>query len=118
VKNILVVDDDEMIRDLFILLLEIEGYHVEMAVNGDEALKKVAKSSWDLMVLDLSMPVMDGITLLQELKNSQIQSPKIIVLSGLADDQKRQSLKDLGAADVLQKPVDLTVFVERIKALI
>jgi len=66
--RILVVDDEENIRILFKEELEEEGYQIELASNGLEAIDKVKKSTFDLIVLDIKMPGMDGIQTLNEIK--------------------------------------------------
>jgi CheY-like chemotaxis protein len=68
-KTILVVDDEENIRLLFKEELEEEGYEVDTASNGLEALEKVKAASYDIIVLDIKMPVMDGIQALNAIKN-------------------------------------------------
>ena len=67
--KILVVDDEENIRFLFKEELEEEGYSVEVASNGYEAIEKAKKSKFDVIVMDIKMPGMDGIQALNEIKN-------------------------------------------------
>jgi len=67
-KKILIVDDEENIRILFKEELEEEGYEIDVASNGYEALEKIKKSPFDLVVLDIKMPGMDGIQTLNEIK--------------------------------------------------
>ena len=67
--KILVVDDEENIRFLFKEELEVEGYSVEIAANGHEAIKKAKMTKYDVIVMDIKMPGMDGIQALNEIKN-------------------------------------------------
>jgi len=76
--RILVVDDEEHIRMLFKEELEEEGYTVELASNGLEALEKVKSDTFDLIVLDIKMPGMDGITALNEVKKLRRDQPVIL----------------------------------------
>jgi len=76
--KILVVDDEENIRILFKEELEDEGYTVDVAANGEEAIAKVKKNHFDLIVLDIKMPGMDGITALNEIKNMNKNQPVIL----------------------------------------
>jgi CheY-like chemotaxis protein len=69
-KRILIVDDEENIRMLFKEELEEEGYEVDIAANGLEALEKLKGSAFDLVLLDIKMPGMDGIQALNAIKNS------------------------------------------------
>jgi CheY-like chemotaxis protein len=77
-KKILVVDDEENIRFLFKEELEEEGYQVEMASNGFEAIDKVKTSKFDVVVMDIKMPGMDGIQALNEIKNMVKDQPVIL----------------------------------------
>jgi two-component system, response regulator, stage 0 sporulation protein F len=76
--RILVVDDEENIRLLFREELEEEGYEVAVAVNGYDALEKLKESRFDLVVMDIKMPGMDGIQTLNEIKNANKDQPVIL----------------------------------------
>ena len=77
-RKILVVDDEENIRLFFKEELEEEGYEVDIASNGYDALEKVKTASFDVIVLDIKMPVMDGIQALNEIKNMNKDQPVIL----------------------------------------
>ena len=76
--RILLVDDEENIRFLFREELEEEGYQIELASNGFEAIEKVKSSKFDLVVMDIKMPGMDGIQALNEIKNLYKDLPVIL----------------------------------------
>jgi len=76
--KILVVDDEENIRFLFKEELEEEGYQVEVASNGFEAIDKVKGTRFDVIVMDIKMPGMDGIQALNEIKNMIKEQPVIL----------------------------------------
>ena len=76
--TILVVDDEEHIRLLFKEELEDEGYTVELASNGVEALEKLKRSNYDVIVLDIKMPGMDGIQTLGEIKKINKDQPVVL----------------------------------------
>jgi two-component system, response regulator, stage 0 sporulation protein F len=76
--RILIVDDEENIRFLFREELEEEGYQIELAANGFEAIEKVKSSKFDLVVMDIKMPGMDGIRALNEIKNLYKDLPVIL----------------------------------------
>ena len=92
-KCVLVVDDDETIRQAIGDILEMVGYHVEMATDGRDALGKVRTSRPDAIVLDLMMPVMDGFEFLSILReNSQLASIPVVVVTAkdlTAEDRER-----------------------------
>lgn len=76
--KLLVVDDEENIRLLFKEELEEEGYQVDVASNGQEAVDKVGSSHYDAVVMDIKMPVMDGIQALNEIKKLKKDQPVIL----------------------------------------
>ncbi len=76
--KLLVVDDEENIRILFKEELEDEGYEVDMAANGYEALEKFKNGTYDLIILDIKMPGMDGIQVLNEIKNMNKDQPVVL----------------------------------------
>ncbi|HEY3275189.1 MAG TPA: response regulator [Syntrophorhabdaceae bacterium] len=76
--RLMVVDDEENIRILFKEELEDEGYEVELASNGYEAIEKFKAGTFDLIILDIKMPGMDGIQVLSEIKNSNKDQPVVL----------------------------------------
>jgi two-component system response regulator AtoC len=97
-KRILVVDDEENMRHMLAVLLEKEGYEVESAANGTEGLDLALESFYDIILCDLKMPVMDGMTFLRNFQDSG-QESTIIVMSAYGTlDTAIDALK-LGAYD-------------------
>ncbi|OGG51323.1 MAG: hypothetical protein A3F84_02980 [Candidatus Handelsmanbacteria bacterium RIFCSPLOWO2_12_FULL_64_10] len=104
--HILIVDDESRIRLMLRTALESEGYGVEEAANGQEALEAVRRQVPDLMILDLSMPALDGIGVLQQLKSApRHQKPRVIVLTAYGSILAAVKATRLGALDFLEKPV-------------
>ena len=101
--KILVVDDDPSIRELLRELLFEEGYKVKMAQNGKEALQRIRKESFDLVLTDLSMPQMDGVQLLKELGKTA-PDMRVIVMTARNDLETVVKMKNLGAHDYIPKP--------------
>ena len=102
-KRVLLVDDEEVILKVLTALLENNGYHVESASNGEEALEKVAAGFFDHIITDIDMPVMDGLTFLKELKLRDVEAI-ITMISGHSElDYVSQAFK-LGATDFIAKP--------------
>lgn len=114
-KTILVVDDDQYIRDLYVEILEEDGYTVETAEDGTDALEKIKKTDYDLVLLDIMMPRMDGIEMLRNLKEAK-KTAKVVLLTNLAHDPVMNEGKELGALDYIIK-ADMTPdqLVEKLK---
>lgn len=114
-KKILVVDDDEKIRSVLIRFLSNLGYRVDSAADGDSALAQLQKDRPDALLLDLVMPGIGGLEVLEKATKLYPDLP-IIILSGRADeDLARQTLQG-GAYDFFLKPFDLQVVEERLSA--
>ncbi len=115
--TILVVDDDRAIRESLDRALEIEGYRVVMASDGAQALDLVASEQPDLVVLDLMMPNVDGLTVCRRLRARRDRTP-ILMLTARTETSDRVSGLDAGADDYLPKPFDLDELLARIRALL
>ena len=113
--KILIVDDEKMIRDVIKEYCLNNNFSVDEADNGKVALNKLLNNSYDLMVLDIMMPEMDGFTMLQELpKEKHIPT---IVLSARGEEYDKLSGFDLGIDDYLTKPFSPNELIARIKAI-
>ncbi|MBI2191493.1 MAG: EAL domain-containing protein [Planctomycetes bacterium] len=114
--SLLVVDDQEMNRDLLGRRLERNGYTVALAEDGQQALDRIAQGSFDLVLLDIMMPGIDGFEVLRRIRESHspIRLPVIMVT---ARDESEDVVKALqgGANDYVTKPVDLLVALARIE---
>ena len=112
-KKILIVEDVLYNRNLLENMIEILGYHkFESAINGKEALDMVKKSCernepYDIILLDLRMPIMDGFTFIKELKKHKIKLPEIIVITASIVDDDKLQCKKLGVKYFINKPIDL-----------
>ena len=102
--SILVVDDEAAIRDSLHMILEYEGYRVEEAANGSQALSKVAERAPDAIVLDIKMPEMDGLEFLKALRERGYEMP-VLMISGHADVATAVEATRRGAFDFFEKPL-------------
>jgi CheY-like chemotaxis protein len=114
-KKILIVDDEESIRFLYKEELEEEGYTVECAKNGEEALEKLILFKPDLISLDIKMPVMDGIEALKRIREKERHLP-IILCS--AYGEYKQDLTTWASDAYVVKCADLTQFKSTIRKLL
>jgi DNA-binding response OmpR family regulator len=104
--SILVTDDESNIRKMVRTALECDGYNVMEAANGRQAIEVLKHSSPELMVLDLNMPELDGMQVLEELKVlANVHRPRVIVLTAYGSIPAAVKATRLGAADFLEKPL-------------
>ncbi|MBI4256966.1 response regulator [Candidatus Uhrbacteria bacterium] len=101
-KTILIIEDERVLAQALQMKLSKEGFTVEIANNGEEALKILAAKSIDFIVLDLLMPVMDGFTFLEQLQEKKLHIP-LMVLSNLGQPSDQERLKQLGGEDFFSK---------------
>ncbi|NBW40922.1 DNA-binding response regulator [bacterium] len=112
-----VIEDDESVRRSLQLNLELEGYGVVLASDGEEGISLVEKHSPDLLILDVMMPKKDGLQTCKELRNKGISTPLILLTARSAEVDKVLGL-ELGADDYLAKPFGMRELVARVKALL
>ncbi len=116
-KTILVVDDEKNLRMSLSFMLQKEGYEVENAANGREALEHLRARSWDLMFLDLNMPGMSGIDLLVEI-HMQYPFLSVLILTAHATLETAVQAVRLGARDYLIKPAEPNLILVRVSEIL
>jgi two-component system alkaline phosphatase synthesis response regulator PhoP len=116
-NSILLVEDEENLQDTLRLNFEIEGYNVVSAYNGAEALKKLQNEYFDLIILDVMLPEMDGITVCENIRLSNTEIP-ILMLSAKSQSGDRVLGLKKGADDYLTKPFSLEELLIRVRMLI
>lgn len=116
-KSILIVEDEEHLIEVLKLNLELEGYEVTVANNGTAALKAVKKEYFDLILLDVMLPEVDGFTIAESIRIQQNNVPIIILSAKSSTEDKIIGLKK-GADDYMTKPFNLEELLLRIKKLI
>ncbi len=116
-EKILIVEDEEDIRELVNYNLTKEGYRVEVVTSGEDAIKKVKEGIYDLIVLDLMLPGVDGLEVCKILKNdSKTAHIPIVVLTAKGEEPDIVLGLELGADDYITKPFSPRVFIARIRA--
>lgn len=114
--KILVVDDEKRIVDLVKIYLEKEGFSVDEAFDGQQALDKISSSSYDLIILDLMLPVVDGWTVCKNIR--QKYDTPIIMLTARGEEFDKVLGFELGADDYVVKPFSPRELTARVKALL
>lgn len=119
IERILIIDDEEMIREGLKTTLELEGYQVLICNDGKEALRSLPLFQPDLVITDIIMPEADGIEIIITLRNMPIP-PKIIAISGggrISAGDHLKSARQLGAANTLTKPFSSAELLDSIRNL-
>jgi len=118
-ERILVVDDEEDILELVRFHLAREGYQVTLAASGEEALKKAKRETFELIVLDLMLPGMDGFEVAKALKaDPRSKGTPIVMLTAKGEDADIVTGLEIGADDYITKPFSPRVLTARVKALL
>jgi DNA-binding response OmpR family regulator len=115
--RILIVDDDDSLREQIRQILTGQRYIVETANDGEEALDKMFDTPFDAIILDIMMPEIDGLTVLQQARKAGVGVP-VLMLTAKGDVADRVKGLDLGADDYLAKPFSLDELLARVRALL
>jgi heavy metal response regulator len=115
--RILVIEDEKKVADFIKRGLKEEGYAVDVASDGEEGLFQAMEISYDLILLDLMLPKLDGINLCKKLRENHIQTP-LIMLTAKDSVQDKVTGLDSGADDYLTKPFSFEELLARIRALL
>ena len=117
--HILLVDDDPMITELVVDMLGMEGYDVDTATNGMEALQKLERQRYDLIITDLHMPKLDGSGFYRELGQRKLHSLKrIIFLTGTTGVSEEHRFVQESGVPVLLKPFNVADLIELVRRLL
>ena len=114
IATILVVDDNKAVLDFLLLLLSKNSFKVIGASSGHECLRIVQSEHIDLIILDVMMPVMDGLEVCQELKKLTLSVP-VILLTARDDMMTRAAAMDLGVSEFVAKPVNNKDLLDRVR---
>ena len=111
--NVLIVDDNENMREVLAIVLSRRGHRCELATNGREAMEKIEQGSFDAVVTDVEMPEMDGIALTNELARHYSHLPVMIVTGSLDDRFMELASTTCAAREFLRKPFEISEFVTK-----
>jgi two-component system, cell cycle response regulator DivK len=117
-KRILIAEDSSVIQNLIRKVLEQQQYEVHTAKNGKQVLEKIAEKPYALLLLDISMPVLDGIDTtiaIRQMQGANGEIP-IFAITGNAGNLKEEEFIKIGFNEVLQKPIDYDLLVELVGA--
>jgi len=115
--KVLVVEDNDMNMQLVEFLLEEEGFEIVKATSGEEALQSVAETVPDLILMDIHLPGMDGLSVVREMKNDpRTKRVPILALTAHAMRGDRDRFLDAGCDGYISKPIDVKTFVPAIQS--
>lgn len=109
--RVLLVDDEEELVGTLAERLSLRGYEVTYLLDGAEAVRRAAQEPFDVLVLDVMMPGMNGLEVLKEVKRARPEMP-VILLTGRGSEQDSQTGLELGAFDYIMKPVKIDRLIE------
>jgi DNA-binding response OmpR family regulator len=115
--KILIVDDEQALLEQLRKVLQNQRYIVELATDGEKALDRLFETPFDAIILDIMMPKIDGLTVLEEARKAGIDTP-VLLLTAKGDLEDRVKGLDLGADDYLPKPFSLDELLARLRALL
>jgi len=112
---VLVIDDEEALRNVLSEALDLEGYEVQLAIDGEEGLEKLRQGRFDVVLLDLRMPRKQGLPVLETVQ-SKYPSLPVIVISGLARETEFEMAREAGAYACVKKPFDMNELLATVKS--
>lgn len=115
--RVLLVEDDAVMADSIRLMLESEGMVIDVAEYGEDGLEIGKLYDYDIIILDLMLPDIDGIEVLRRLRDSRVKTP-VLILSGLTESEMKVKGLATGADDYLTKPFDKAELLARIQAIV
>lgn len=116
-RTILIVEDEPAIVTLIKYNVEKAGYKTDVAYNGEDAVKKVLANAYDLIILDVMLPKMDGMEVCQKIRSERIFTP-VLMLTAKGNEQDRVRGLQIGADDYLTKPFSPKELIARIQAIL
>ena len=114
--RILVVDDEPFTLDLVKLTLATARFHVETAASGEDALLLLEQATYDLMLLDVMMPVISGFDVMRQQQSNAASMPPVIILSAMGTSDAKQTAEELGAIGYLVKPIARGALLDAVNA--
>ena len=113
-KEILLVDDEKSICEIVMRVLSGQGHHVQYTLSGKEAIELIESRAFDVVLLDLVMPGIDGMGVLEKIRKKSPGTRVIVVTGKLLDDKQLSELKDKGVSKCIRKPFERKEIIEAI----
>lgn len=118
-KNILLIDDDEIIQKIIFKVLQQSGYNVTFATDGRDGMSKIELFKYDLVITDIMMPYLNGFEMIQELKkHPNTVDAKVVVISSITHEASIKDSMNLGVDCYIPKPILIDSFLSKIHELL
>lgn len=120
-KKVLIGEDSSVIQNLAKKILEFQNFEITSAKNGEEVLKMLGTKEFDVVLLDINMPVMDGmecIKTIRAMKNEKLAKIPVVAITGNARNYTKQDFDDAGFNEMLAKPLNFDQLVSTVKSLV
>ena len=117
-RRLLVVEDTRVLAENIADLFRMEGYEVDVSENGEEGLLRLKRTFYDLVITDLIMPVMDGETLINEIRAIALQIPVIVLTARHLDLAQEQNLNSAGVDLILNKTVEIDLLLDYVSKFV
>ena len=114
--KILISDDDKDMLNLLRFILSDEGYEIETACNGEEAIRKISQNQYGIMLLDYDLTDMTGFDVIQYMKDHNISS-KVIMISGHSKNELKPKTAELGVDKLMSKPFEVQALLENVNSM-
>ena len=108
--EILIVEDNELHRELIVRMLDLVGYAADVVTSGEEAIEAVEQKEYALILMDLAMPNLDGFATTAQIRKNLLPESYIIAVTALNFDNPKEAVRKAGMDDILQKPILLDDF--------
>lgn len=118
-KNVLLIDDDEIIQKVLFKVLQNNGFHVVMGANGQEGVERLGLMKYDIVISDIMMPYLNGFEFIEALrKHPNTINAKVIVISSITHEDSINDSKNLGVDLYIPKPIIIDQFLKQIFSLV
>ena len=116
--KILIIEDNEINMKLFTDLLNAKGYEVDKSYDGLEGFNKIKDGEYDLLILDIQLPTLNGFQILEKLENEKIKQPKTLIVSAFAMENEINIAKQYKIEGYMTKPIDIMNFISTVAKII
>ena len=114
-NKILVVEDNELNLKLFVDILKYQNFDVDTAKDGNIAYNKIKNNNYNLVILDIQLPELDGFSMLKKLQEEKFKYPPVIITSACVMDSDKVKAKEFNVSNYITKPIDINNFVITVK---